>query len=77
MSAVDDVTHRLRDDVLGALSLVEATIGSPAVQGADAVRLCAAASALRRANNELRSEPTAFEQAGEVIPFPGFSVKVV
>ena len=64
------------EEVTGALALVTSTIASPDVQGADALALLVAVQALRRATDALR--PAApFQNAGEVVQFPGFSVKAV
>jgi len=65
----------VRDDVLGALALVEGLIASPDVKGSDLDRACVAASALRRANDKLRP-PASNVIAFPTAEHPGHSVKV-
>lgn len=66
--------NKVRDDVLGALSLLEAALSDPAVQGATALQIAFACASLRRANEKLRGVTD--ERMGELIAFPGHSVKV-
>lgn len=47
--------NSVRDDILGSLSLIEATIVGMA-DGPDKLRLAFASAALRRANEKLRDE---------------------
>ena len=67
--------NTVRDDILGALALIEATIeGMPDTP--DKLSLAFASSALRRANEKLRG--TKDGELGDLIEFPpaGHSVKV-
>jgi len=76
--------NTVRDDVLGALALIEATIeGMP--DNPDKLRLAFASSALRRANEKLRGCPTCGGYGCDMCPddlapviqlHPGHSVKV-
>ncbi len=69
----DDLLHA---EIESALSLVTKALASDEVQGPAVVQLAAATRALRRAGELLVEEPP-FEQAGQVLAFPGYSVKVV
>lgn len=50
-------SHPARDDVLGAISLLDAAIASDGVQGADALALIIARKRLIAANDKLRPQP--------------------
>lgn len=77
--------NNVRDDVLGALALLEAALADRTVQGAPALQIAFACAALRRANEKLRSSCYACGGYGcdlcgdlaPVIPLhPGHSIKV-
>lgn len=66
--------NRVRDDVLGALALIEAAIQGMS-DDRDKLRLAFASSALRRANEKLRGYTD--DHMAEVIELhPGHSVRV-
>ncbi len=69
----DDVLHA---EIESALSLVTKALASDEVQGPAVVQLVAAAAALRRAGG-LPHSGVPFEQPGQLVSFPGYSVKVV
>ena len=74
--------NTVRDDVLGALALIEATIGGMA-DSPDKLRLAFASAALHRANEKLRACPVCSGYGCDACPpdnviqlHPGHSVKV-
>lgn len=70
--------NSVRDDVLGALALIEATIEGMS-DSPDKLRLAFASATLRRANEKLRASAVPQVPANlndtNVLPFPGHSVK--